>query len=133
MIEADFSQLFAYMNLAIAKLANHEKFYDRVGSLGVAQVKDRIKSTKQDPDGVPWIPRKDNKSHPLLFNTGDLFASINKTVGPNGVTITSDVDYAKYLQLGTSKMPARPFLGWGAQDKESVMVEFAAWVNEALI
>jgi phage gpG-like protein len=132
MIEADFSKVFAYMNLAIAKLANHQRFYDRAGKIGVDQVKDRIKNTKQDPDGLSWAPRKGDKTHPLLYNTGDLFASINKTVGPSGVTISPDVDYAKYLQLGTSKMPARPFMGWGAKDQEAVMVDFALWVNEAI-
>ena len=59
----------------------------------------------------PWAPRKDKKStHPLLIKNGHLWKSFRSRVtGPDTVTVGSDREYAKYHQLGTKKMPARPF------------------------
>jgi HK97 gp10 family phage protein len=47
-------------------------------------------------------------------DTGRLRASIAHEVGRTGTTLVArvgtDVEYAKFLELGTSKMAARPFL-----------------------
>ena len=59
----------------------------------------------------PWAPRKDKKAtHPLLIKSGSLRQSIRwRLSGPDTVVVHSPMKYAKYHQLGTKKMPARPF------------------------
>jgi HK97 gp10 family phage protein len=58
------------------------------------------------------IARKMTGDSPLL-ETGALRDSITHNVDPSGkeAAVGTDLDYAKYLEFGTSKMPARPFLG----------------------
>lgn len=55
-----------------------------------------------------------------LFETGALRDSITHNVDSNGkeAAVGTDLDYAKYLEFGTSKMPARPFLGGALIAKE---------------
>jgi len=59
----------------------------------------------------PWAPRKDTKAtHPLLIKSGSLRQSIRwRLDGTDAVVIGSPMKYAPYHQLGTKKMPARPF------------------------
>ena len=59
----------------------------------------------------PWAPRKDKKAtHPLLIKSGNLRQSIRwRLSGPDTVVVGSPMKYAPYHQLGTKKMPARPF------------------------
>jgi HK97 gp10 family phage protein len=65
------------------------------------------------------IARKVTGDSPLL-ETGALRDSIKHNVDPNGkeAAVGTDLDYAKYLEFGTSKMPARPFLGGALIAKE---------------
>jgi phage gpG-like protein len=81
------------------RLANAENF--AVGGLPAA-------------DG-PWKPRKDGNSyaHPLMIRSGKLMNSLTSLFGPpNLITPTkavfgTNVEYAKFHQYGTTKMPAR--------------------------
>jgi len=59
----------------------------------------------------PWAPRKDRKAtHPLLIKSGTLQKKIHwRLNGSGAVVIGSPMKYAPYHQLGTKKMPARPF------------------------
>jgi len=59
----------------------------------------------------PWAPRKDKKAtHPLLIKSGTLQKKIHwRLNGSGAVVIGSPMKYAPYHQLGTKKMPARPF------------------------
>lgn len=67
---------------------------------------------------LPWAPlapgtikqkQKQGRSEGILKRTGALFRSPRVvSVTGNTVTVGSDRPYAKYHQLGTSKMPARP-------------------------
>jgi HK97 gp10 family phage protein len=65
------------------------------------------------------IARKVTGDSPLL-ETGALRDSITHNVDANGkeAAVGTDLDYAKYLEFGTSKMPARPFLGGALIAKE---------------
>lgn len=63
----------------------------------------------------PWKPRRDAGSyaHPLMIRTGKLMNSLTSLFGPpNIITPThaefgTTVEYAKFHQYGTTKMPAR--------------------------
>jgi len=81
-------------------------------------------AAEKSPDGLPWADRKDNKPHPILRLTGRLWGSVAASDPPYAVreqydagatkvfVFGTDAPYAKFHQDGTSKMPARPFLGW---------------------
>ena len=61
----------------------------------------------------PWAPRKNNADpgRPLLYKSGDLKQNFRSVVtGPDTVVVGTKVEYARYHQHGTKKMPARPFL-----------------------
>ncbi len=63
------------------------------------QTRDRIRREKRSPDGTPWAPRKDNKSHPLLQETRKMERSIkaareSKTL----IKVGSDIGYDKFHQ-----------------------------------
>ena len=63
-----------------------------------------------------WAPRKPpTGSWPLLNKTGKMFGSTSFRAGsaPMSFYARVGVDYGKYLQYGTSRMPARRWLGLG--------------------
>ena len=61
----------------------------------------------------PWAPRKSGGKWPLLIkhpHTGLWQSFRSKLQGNDTVVIGTDKKYAGYHQLGTKKMPARPFM-----------------------
>lgn len=82
----------------------------------------RIRTTKMDPDGNSWAPwsyntlkqrqRRGNTQGGILYRTGFLLRSFAKRVTNRKMEVTNTAPYAKYHQRGTSKMPARVFLGF---------------------
>jgi len=100
-----------------------QKTLEEVAKMGVDATKHRITQSKTGPDGQPWAPwsmatirANRGKGGSLLFRTGALNNSIEYRISEKTLTIYSNVGYAKYLQFGTPKMPARPFLGWSQAD-----------------
>ena len=58
-----------------------------------------------------WAPRKDEKPHPLLLESGTLEASLQgERIQGDRVIISSSTAYAATHQLGRDHIPARPFL-----------------------
>ena len=86
------------------------------------QTRRRIRITKESPDGKKWqrwAPLteairlyKGNAPQGLLYDTKMLHDSITLHYDREGLRIRPLVDYATFLQSGTTKMPARPFMGW---------------------
>lgn len=102
---------------------------DAVGKNQQANVTARILFTKMAPDGKPWAPwarstakarmKKGNAGQGLLNDSGELSRSIRYQVSGKQVIVGSIAGpYAEFLQFGTNKMPARPFIGWSEQDKK---------------
>ena len=80
---------------------------DRLNSIGdVGNVATSLQST------VPQIERDAKLVCPV--DTGNLRSSINTTVEANGnnviATVGTNVEYAPFVEYGTKKMSARPFL-----------------------
>lgn len=82
------------------------------------QTEMRIRSEKTAPDGTPWAgwsksygSSKGARGRGLLVRTGRLMGSIMASNTDTQAIIGTNVEYAPFLQLGTKKMPARPFLG----------------------
>lgn len=112
-----------------------------IGAAEVVDVRARITSVKESPEGEPWAPwsprrrrereAKGNTDQGLLWDTGRLLNSMQyQSTGPDGIDIGTDVPYALELQEGRawpSPMPARPFLGWNDQSLEAIAHTLAAY------
>lgn len=95
----------------------------KIGEEEVKLTQQRIRDSKTGPDGKPWQPwsistlrqrqRAGNAHLGLLYRTGALLNSIKMKIENGALHIYTDKEYGKYLQFGTPKMPARPFIGWG--------------------
>lgn len=57
-----------------------------------------------------WAPRKDDKPHPLLMESGTLETSLVVRVKGDKAIVSSDRPYAAVHQLGGEHIPARPYL-----------------------
>lgn len=126
MIEIDAEQALMELGAMVARAANLAPVLEIIGQSEVENTRARIQQSKTNPWGGDWAPwaesteasrqRKGNAGQGLLWDDGDLLDSIHFKVdameGVGWVDIGSDLDYALYLQDGTEKMPARPFLGW---------------------
>lgn len=91
--------------------------------------------------GLPsggWEPRREPKPWPLMVRTGKLMASLTSLFGPpNNVSGTSAefgtrVEYAKFHQYGTNKMPARKIVFEPAGFARDIGSKAAAFVANGL-
>lgn len=111
-VRTRFKQIERAPDTVIKKVAEEE----------VANVQERIRNSKTDPEGRAWSPwsmatlrqrqADGTAGNGLLYRTGSLLGSIQYRISQKTLTIFSNVGYAKFHQFGTSKMDARPFLGW---------------------
>lgn len=121
----------------IAALDNPKPLLEEVGEILKASTIARILFTKQDPNGKAWAPwatstllsktKRGTLSGGLLNETGALANSIKTQVASRQVTVGSDSPYGMFLQEGTSRMPARPFIGISKEDQSEIheaMVKF---------
>ena len=115
---------------------NDKAMMQEIGDIVVEDIRHSITTTKKSPDEKPWAPwapstakareRKGNAALGLLFDTGNLLRSITAEVKNHGskggvqVYIGTNVKYAEWLNNGTEKMPARPFLGVSRRAKASI-------------
>lgn len=84
---------------------------------------------EKSPEGESWAKlnqdykkRRYDKGYTgnILQVTGDLVKSLNIDYGDNFAVIGAGEPYGQYHQLGTSKMPARPFLGLSHDGVEEI-------------
>lgn len=82
-----------------------------------------------DPYGIPWDPRVDDLSHPILDETGLMKANFFALVIGADATIENTIEYSSFHQHGTSKMPARPIFpdgrlppGWAARIDQNITI-----------
>jgi len=122
--------------------AEIEKASERALDESAAAILNRLRTgylQETDPFGKPWIPslagakRRARGRGFTLFDTGRLFHSIQLyRTAPGERLIGTDVPYAGWLNFGTSKMVARPFL---AVTEEHVQLSLAIYtfrLSEAL-
>jgi phage gpG-like protein len=115
-------------------MLNMSPWLQGVGQKAQQSVKQRIQQVKQDPDNAPWSPwmprtekyrtHKGNAGQGLLWDEGTLLNSIQMQADGGGVSVSTSVPYAGYLQDGTERMAARPILGWSDSDVSEM--EFSA-------
>lgn len=121
------------------QVKSSSEILDRVGKLEVKKAQNRVRATKKSPDGQNWAPwsyrtlrqrvRQGNVSKGLLNRTGNLLRSFRSKVVRNTLKIFSSVPYAKYLQRGTRRMPARRFLGWDKTSTKDLTKRFSYWIK----
>lgn len=109
-----------------ARMKNLRAPLTQIGQRLVESTRRRIKTTKVDADGnawAAWAPetllarqRRGTIGDGLLYETGRLYRSISARINARSVTVNSSAPYARYHQLGTTKLPARPFIGLSKQD-----------------
>jgi phage virion morphogenesis protein len=126
MIRHDIPVAIAQLDAMLARILNPEPAFAVIGAAQREAIQRRIQRTKVDPEGDAWSPwrprtqehreRKGNAGQGLLWDDGTLLESIAYDSSASGVLIGTDVSYAGYLQDGTQKMDARPFLGWTDDD-----------------
>lgn len=103
---------------------------------------------KKSPDGVSWAnlmpnstKHKTNKSHTkkgvtakvgILVESGDLFKSITSHADKYEVSVGTPEIYGVYHQFGTANIPARPFLGINADDKQTVQEMINDYLEDIL-
>jgi phage virion morphogenesis protein len=112
----------------LAKIHNPSSLLDQIGKILVASTQSRIKDTKVSPDGTafaPWAPgtakaraKRGTTAGGVLFERGTLYRSIEHQVQGRQVIVGANTiaPYALYLQVGTNRMPARPFVGISDND-----------------
>ncbi len=128
MITVDNTQAVATLNAMAARMANTKPVLAQIGEFMASKVMLGIMSEKDDPDGAQWAEwmpstreqrtKKGNVGLGLLWDDGTLLGSIRVQAGAREVVIGTNVKHGAYLQEGTTKMAARPFLGWSEADKE---------------
>jgi phage gpG-like protein len=128
MITTNAAEVIALLNGVIFRAEHPKPVLERVGEHAASRVMLSIMSEKDDPDDRAWAEwqpstraqreAKGNAGLGLLWDRGDLLASIGVNVKRDEVQIGTNAPHAGYLQSGTSRMQARPFLGWSRQDME---------------
>jgi len=82
---------------------------------------------QQSPDGAAWAGLAEStlrykRTSAILRETGSLAASIQKQpASSTEVRITAGTEYGIFHQEGTSKMPARPFIGLNDRHEGEIM------------
>ena len=74
--------------------------------------------TMQAGPSGSWPPTQ--RGGAALIKTGTLRGSIQTVVGTDEVEIGTNIEYAKYHQLGTKRIPQRAFLGLTDTDQNEL-------------
>lgn len=117
-IKADtsrFNRAMADFPVRIAQAQSRILWY--VGQAVASRAQQAFRTASFRPS--PWAPRKDKKAkHPLLIRSGNLRQSITWRFKSNDTVVAgTSTKYARYHQMGTKHMPARPFFPVDAQGR----------------
>lgn len=109
---------------------NSKKVMDVIAKAEVKDARRRIRTTKEGPDGKSWAAwsystmkarqRSGTAARGILYLSGLLYRSFKMITTNKKMEIKNTAGYAGYLQNGTSRMPARPFLGFGKSSKKRI-------------
>lgn len=122
---------FAGLHHMAKQLKDPKDMLREIGDVVVEDIKQRITTTKKDPNEVAWAPwapstakarqRKGNAALGLLNDSGALLQSItHKLTSNNKLQVGTALHYAAYLNDGTPKMPARPFIGVSDRARQGI-------------
>jgi phage gpG-like protein len=106
---------------------------DLMGDLVIERTQERIRNEKESPEGVPWkrwsieYAKTRTGGQSLLFDSGDLHGSIEKTISGNTLTVGSELDYAAPNQK------TRPFLGISDDDQKDLEDTLANFFTQTVL
>jgi phage virion morphogenesis protein len=126
----------------------HRRVMRGVGNLLQTIVRNRIHTKKYDPDGQPWRPwsptyrAPKHGGHTLLKLTGTMAKRVRRTLGAKRIQVGTSVVYGAVHQFGhtftnafgrgiTVHVPARPYLGWGPDERDGADTVFQSWMEGA--
>lgn len=134
-ITTNFAPITASLNRLQLRMGDLSVPMGEIGSILENSISDRIRSTKQDPDGNDWADTKLPKPRSQILiglgAQGGMLSGITRIASKNSVIVGSDKHYAVYHQLGTRKMPARSFLGISEQDYRDIDELLSDWLSGA--
>ncbi len=81
-----------------------------------------------------WVPRKDNKPHPLLEKTGKMRRGFRQNIGPSYVEIYNPTPYFKYHQSNKprKKLPRRVMMKIDRIRQQFIQKEFQKHVADSI-
>lgn len=109
-------------------VTNLEPLMDEIGGIMVASTQDNFENSR-GPDGTAWIPsdRAREEGGKTLIDSGILFASQTHNATNDSVEWGSNMIYAGIQndggnagRRGTTKLPARTYLGISVGDEMSI-------------
>lgn len=134
-ITTNFAPITASLNRLQLRLGDLSEPMGNIGAILEASTSDRIRSTKQDPDGNDWADTKPPKPRSQILiglgMSGGMLSGITHVASKDSVIVGSDKHYAVYHQLGTRNMPARSFLGLSVQDYRDIDELLSDWLSGA--
>ncbi len=114
----------------IQKEIEDQEYLQKIGAVVKDDIQERIRTGKVSADGIPWVPwapstlvariRQGTASRGLLYNSGKLLNSFKVVTDKKSFTIGTNSPYASFLQNGTNRMPARPFMGVSPKAKATI-------------
>ncbi|WP_296639304.1 phage virion morphogenesis protein [Roseinatronobacter sp.] len=127
-----------------------EDLADRAGIILESSTQDRIASEKVAPDGTPWEPWSDRYAktrkgnHSLLVSSGlenSLLGATQSYTTGTTVRVGNNLVYGAIHQMGgeienawgrgiSVTMPARPYLGLSAADRDAIEALIADTLTE---
>lgn len=128
-VKTDFKAAEKLMQNAIKIFSDLSPVMKKIGEFQKKEVDEAFKVAGKNINGAPWAPLapstlkqklKSGFQSQILVRTGALRGSFSVSeVGKDKLKISSSgVDYYKYHQMGTGRMPRRQILGHGSKGKE---------------
>ena len=123
----------------LAALSDLRDFYNLVARPILIRDIEEIFQRQGSPKWPLRKPTTPPTTHPLLRRSGRLYNSLTKP-GPENISIAtkdtftfgSSVPYARYLEGGTKRMPARPILGTVAKGQRGARKSVRTLLTQGL-
>ncbi|WP_027188353.1 phage virion morphogenesis protein [Desulfovibrio cuneatus] len=120
----DISALQNAVQQTVQAMTNRQQLMEAIGEALVSSTLERFENGV-GPDGASWQPTQ--RGGQILVDSGQLKGSIVYEASPDMVAVGSNKVYSAIHQLGGQcgrghkvTMPARPYLGINAEDREEI-------------
>ena len=139
-VDSTLPELQAHLNALYARLnGDLSEPLNAVAGLLENSTRKRFE-TKTAPDGSKWAQlslwtlyaktRRDGKVRgSILVDRGNLLRSITSHATESMAEVGTDRVYARYLQTGTAKMPAREIFGLSDEDRADIRDKLHDWLQ----
>ncbi|WII93187.1 phage virion morphogenesis protein [Kingella negevensis] len=140
-IKSDLGGVAQRLSLVHSLLGSDEQRKKLMGNIATVLENSTRKrfETKTLPNGSKWASWADStrnskkyrdrvESDRLLRDSSTLLKSLTRHASAQLAQVGSNRHYAPYLQLGTAKMPARPFFGIDETDRQDMNDVLQTWL-----